>query len=399
MVSFYTNDAYKKYLMKILNRYYKEQEPIVDQIPNGIIANEHENGYGVFNEKYKFVKSSVQNHKGRKGQFIPIFNHDDIPYVDEDAIFLCHCGKNNFGHFIVEYINRAWCLLDEKYRNMKLVIIDEIGCGKINDYVYVLLGALGVKKENIILLSKTTRFKNIYVPHTGFDITAYYTDAVKSMFDKIANNVPDTEKYEKIYLSRTAMPIDRHTYGEKTIEKIFEKNGYKIIYPETLPLVEQIGLVRNCKVLAGCAGTALHLAWFMKPGGTVIQIKRNTVFLDNADTQYLINTTKDLDSIYIWASTEIEKTDHWSITPQIIGLTQYMKQFFDDNNFVYDEKLLQDWDKEFEDYKNALANCEMPKYAKKSFKKYVIKYVSCFCIGRVRRNKFREFLKKILKYE
>ena len=37
----------------------------------------------------------------------------------------------------------------------------------------------------------------------------------------------------------------------------------------------------------------MHLALFMKPGGTVIQIKRNTPLVDNADTQFVINKTKD----------------------------------------------------------------------------------------------------------
>lgn len=398
MLKIYSDDKYQKYLLKTVKRHYKEAEPKIQCVSNGIVVNEHENGYGVFDEKYRFVGASIQNHKGRKGQFIPRFSRDNIPYVDEDAVFLCHCGKNNFGHFLVEYINRSWCLLDKKYKNMKLVIVDEINCGKINDYIYILLGALGIKKENIILLDKTTQFKNVYVPMQGFDITAYYTDAVRIMFDKIADNTEDVDFYDKIYLSRCKMPMDRHTYGEYTIQKIFEQNGFKIIYPETLPLLKQISLVKNCKVLAGCAGTALHLALFMKPGGTVIQIKRNTVLLDNADTQYLINTMKHLNSVFISGSVEAIKTDHWSFVPQIIGMTEYMKRFFDENGLKYSDKDLKMWDKEFADYKTALSNCDTQRYASKSIKKYIVKYLSCLVIGRIRRNKFREFLGRLLNY-
>ena len=75
----------------MIRRYYEEYDPIVESGP-----------------------------KGRKRRFIPNFNHDNISCVDEDAVFLCHCGKNNFGHFLVEYINRSWCLLDKKYKNMKM---------------------------------------------------------------------------------------------------------------------------------------------------------------------------------------------------------------------------------------------------------------------------------------
>ena len=395
----YADSKYTKYLTKKLKHYYKEKNSHIEVVPNGIIANEHKDGFGIFDDKFKFVKSSMQNHKGCKGQFVPKFNHDNIPYIDEDVVFLCHLGRNSFGHFLLEHLNRGWCLVDKKYRNMKLVIIDDRSFGKIDEYIYILLDLLGVKKKNIILLDKTTRFKNVYIPSPAFDLSTYYSDEYCEMWKKITTNVKDDKVYEKIYLSRTAMPKDRYTYGEKTIQKIFEKNGFKIIWPETLPLIKQIALVKNCKVLAGCAGTALHLAFAMKKGGTVIQIKRNTVLQDNADTQYAINMTKGLNSMFVAGSTELTPTDHWSLTPQVIGMTEYMKQFFDENGFKYNKSDLKNWVKEFVDYQDALSKCDTQKYMTKSIKKYVIKYISCFCIGRARRNKFREWLKKLLKYE
>ena len=396
----YADDKYKKHLTNITSGFYKEDEPHVECVSCGIIANEHSKGFGVFDDKCNFVKSSIQGKKNRRGQYIPNIANRDIPYMDEDAIFLCHCGKNNFGHFLIEYINRAWCLVDKKYQNMKVVIVDEIGCGKINNYIYVLIGLLGVKPENIVLLDKTTRFRNVYVPTPAFDLSAYYTDAFAQMYNTIAGNTPDTEKYEKIYVSRGAMPADRHTYGEGTIEKIFENNGYKIIYPETLPLEQQISLIKNCKYLAGCAGTALHLALFMKRGGTVIQIKRNTVLVDNADTQHLINITKGLESIFVAGSMETVKTDHWSTVPQLIGMTEYMKQFFDDNGFVYSDDDFKGFDKEVTDYKTALANCPRQNHFAHAFKGRLIKYLCCFVFfGRVPRHQFRQWLKKILNYQ
>ena len=151
--------------------------------------------------------------------------------------------------------------------------------------------------------------------------------------------------------------------------------------------------------MAGCAGTALHLALTMKQGGTVCQIKRNTPMQDNADTQYIINTTKGLDSVFVAGSMETVKTDHWSMTPQIIGMTDYMKQFFDENGFRYNKSDLKIWDKERAEYDNAIINCDKQDYSTKSVKKYIIKYAACFVPGRVRRNKFRNFLKKLLNYE
>jgi len=394
----YSDNKYKKFLIGKTKIHYKEKNPTIQCVPNGIIANEHINGYGVFDENFNFVKASIQQHKNRKGQFVPKIDKTNIPYIDCDAVYLCHTGKNNFGHFILEHLNRGWCFVDKKYQNMKVVIVDEKSCGKINDYIFVLLGLLGVDKSNIILLDKTTRFRNVYIPGPAFDISAYYTDACVDMYNKIADAVPESKHYDKIYLSRCAMPLDRHTYGEEKIQSIFEKNGYKIIYPETLPLTEQISLVRNCKFLAGCAGTALHLALFMKKGGTVIQIKRNTILLDNADTQHLINMTKGLESIFVAGSIEKAKTDHWSVVPQIIGLTKYMKQFFDDNHFVYDGDEVVD-DKVWQDYEKALGGFSNKGHFAVSLKKAFIHYTSCFLIGRMTRKKYRHFMQRKLGLE
>lgn len=393
MIKIYADKKYQKYCTKQINKLCKKENPSIDIIPNGIIANEHSNGYGVFNENYKFVQSSVQNHKGRKGQLIPKFNHDNIPYIDADAVYLCHTGHNHFGHFLLEHINRAWCLSDKKYQDAKVVIVDEKNVGKLAGYIPELLSLLGIKKENIILLDKTTRFKNVYIPGSAFNMISFYTDAYADMYKYMADAVQDGEVYDKIYVSRFALPDNIKTFGEDRIQKIFEKNGYKIIYPETLPLKKQIELIKNCKVLAGCAGTALHLALFMKKGGRVIQIKRNSMLQDNVIFQQLINMANGLDSIFISGSVETVKTTHSSIFPQIIGVTPYLKQFFDDNGFVYNDDDLTVDENARIDYENAMKKVPRKNPILKWLQRKFIHYSSCFIIGRNARKKYRNFLR------
>ena len=297
---------FKNYLRRSVRHQYM-RDTNIDKYPNAIIVNEHIHGFGVFDEKFRFVKSSRQTRKNN-GQFVPKFNRDNIPYVDADAVFIGNVFPQ-FGHFLLEHMNRAYALLNKKYRDMKLVLINNSDVSVVPEYMYKLLELLGAKRENILILNQTTRFRNVYVPVQGFNIPVYSSRAFGKTWDAIAKNVPDTKKYEKIYVSRTALKW-RRTFGEGVVQKIFEKNGYKVICPETLPLVEQIALVKNCKYLAGCAGTALHLALFMKPGGTVIQIKRNRLAKCNADIQNLINDTKKLNGVFISGSVEKVKTDH-----------------------------------------------------------------------------------------
>ena len=80
---------------------------------------------------------------------------------------------------------------------------------------------LGVKRQDIIILDKTTQFRNVYIASQGFCIPEYTSKEFAQIFDRMAANVPSPDViYDKIYLSRTKMGA-RKTYGEEQIEKIF----------------------------------------------------------------------------------------------------------------------------------------------------------------------------------
>ena len=143
----------------------------IARYPNGIIVNEHKHGFGVFDNNFKFVKSSRQMRKNN-GQFVPKFNRDNIPYIDEDVVFVGNVFPQ-FGHFLLEHMNRAYAALDKNYKKMKFVLINNKDINPIPEYMLVLLELLGIKRENIIILNKTTQFKNVYVPDQGFNIPVY----------------------------------------------------------------------------------------------------------------------------------------------------------------------------------------------------------------------------------
>lgn len=394
----FADKDFEKYFEKSISRQYMHETDVAEY-PQGIIVNEHKHGFGVFDNKFRFVKSSRQMRKNN-GQFVPKFNRENIPYVDSDVVFVGNVFPQ-FGHFLLEHMNRAYAMLDKKYKDMKVVLINNRDVDPVPKYMFELLELLGVKRKNVLILNETTRFRNVYVPVQGFNIPVYSSSAFGKMYDAIADAVKSPKKtYEKIYVSRTAMQ-SRRTFGEVVVQKIFEKNGYHIIWPETLPLKEQIGLVKNCKFLAGCAGTALHLALFMKPGGTVIQIKRNREPKCNADIQNLINDTKKLNGVFISGSVEPKPTDHCSSVPQIIGVNEHMRNFFDAYGFKYTKKDTLMDKKDYAEYERG-----MIEYNKKyggiklnNIKHFIIHYSACFVPGRERRGNYRRWLKRKLNYE
>ena len=76
----YGDSDFKRYLKRSVAHQYM-RDTVIEKYPNAIIVNEHIHGFGVFDEKFRFVKSSRQTRKNN-GQFVPKFNRDNIPYID-----------------------------------------------------------------------------------------------------------------------------------------------------------------------------------------------------------------------------------------------------------------------------------------------------------------------------
>lgn len=394
----YTDKSYSRWLSRRVATQHILPAKI-DIVHDGVIVNQGRFGYGVYDASGRLVPSSRQM-RGRDSQIVHKHMNlsSDIPYVDADVMFLGNVYAH-FGHFLLEHMNRAWGILHHECKGRRVVLINNAHHESVPEYMYRLIELMGIKRDDIIILNETTRFRSVAVPSQAFEIDQWANAEFVNAFEHIAKNVRvRSPKYEKIYMSRDALG-ERCTYGESVVQHIFEKNGFAIVRPETLSLDKQIALMKNCNVLAGCAGTALHMALFMPRGGTVIQIKRNRINKDSGPTQELINRVKDLCGIFISASIEPEKTDHSTVAPQIIGITKHMRQFFDQNGFSYSERDVIPNHGEFEKYA-AARRAFRAQYGSKRFNEFkhkLIKISACTIPGRERRGRYRAYMRRLLK--
>lgn len=391
----YVSNKSRKFFLDYDKSLVLKTECPIDVVDNGYIAVNVDTGaYGVLDSECRFVPASSCL-RDNKGQFEPgLGTNADVPVYDCDAIFCGSCVAH-FGHFLLEGMNRVYPALDKKYKNAKFVFANNHGA-KIPQYIEPLLQGLGICSDNILYLNSTARFRRVFVPHQSLNIPRWSSVQMRDIYSAISEyykNRITVPVYEKIYVSRGAM-CERRTFGEKQIENIFRKNGFEIICPETMPLSHQIATMSHCRVLAGAAGTALHLALFMPCGGTVIQIKRNSKLKDNCAVQNMVNQTVGLNFAYVAGSIESRPSDHFSQCPQIIGVTNHMRRFFDDNNFQYTVADIEFDNSEWQLYQNALYeyNRTCGSYTSIKCKKLFVKIVSCFVPGRINRGRFRIWL-------
>jgi capsular polysaccharide biosynthesis protein len=50
--------------------------------------------------------------------------------------------------------------------------------------------------------------------------------------------------------------------GEDQLEGELRRRGWRVVYPETLPLIEQLRLLAEARIIAGCVGSAMHLLMY-----------------------------------------------------------------------------------------------------------------------------------------
>lgn len=400
----YTTRKYRRYFDKDVRRRkisgvpFDDTQIAIEHVNSGLVAVDTATGaFGIFDAAGRLVPSSIQL-RGKTGQFIPDIKNINPEFIDVDAIFMGNIFPH-FGHFLLEHLNRAWGALRLYKPGVKVLFIDNRNIGA-QGFVYDFMDMLGIRRDDVMVVARSVRFRTVYVPAQSW-VTQHrvHTDFFKA-FDAMAANVPDADTvYDKVYLSRAALPAHMKVFGEERVQDIFAKNGYKIIYPEQLPLSQQVAIVKNAKYLAGCGGTALHLALFMRSGGCVIQIKRNKAVKDNGPVQWMMNAGRGVNSVFVDASIEKVKTDHSSVLPQIIGVTEHMRRFFDDNGFDYSAADMA-WNAEaWEKYSVALHswNAEHGTVFANKTKRLIVKLTSMFVPGRERRGRFRRRLKQKLK--
>lgn len=395
-VQTYAPDNYKQYVTQNTADIAKNKTDILT-IPGGMVVVDRQNNtIGVFDKDMTPIPETLCNNSGR---ILREPRKNNIQYIDADAIY-CGDGRMfHFGDFLLEGTAFLYPFLNKKYRDAKFVFCSPT-INALPKYVFDILAVAGIRRDNIILATRPLKFNTVYIPQRAQNyLTGRMTsDSWRKTCQHMAQHVKHGYKYNKIYVSRAKMDV-RRVFGEERIQKIFEQNGYKVIYPETMPFEQQIAMVKNCKYLAGCAGTALHLAMFMAPGGTVIQIKRNTDIGDNIVAQHVINQTVGLNLVLVWGSVESQSSEHFTPQPQIIGMTPYMQKFLDDYGFKYSDKDLQSDTNAMSEYDAQLRkyNRSQVKTLSRKIRVAFIKLITNPIPYRGPRERLRHKLKKMLR--
>lgn len=255
----------------------------------------------------------------------------------EEVIYLGGINKC-WGHYITDGICKLWCI---NAPEIKLLLKKDIPVVFTYDWIIEdkiasswrhIIDLLGWENVNIVPLTKITKFKRIYIPSNSLQHSTkgrFYTSEFNQLVDSLKNAALSHDmkppKYEKVYLSRTRLTSDHSEFGERGIEKLFRKVGYKILYPEQLSFEEQVYYLHNAKEVAGTMGSISHNFMFCN-SETKVYILRKSWYTN--DFQYVINQVSNLDVTYIDVNLSVFLNINSNDGPFFLYVNDNLKRFF-----------------------------------------------------------------------
>ncbi|MBP3604426.1 MAG: glycosyltransferase family 61 protein [Lachnospiraceae bacterium] len=266
--------------------------------------------------KRKFGKKEYIHHAEKK-----FFSEEEYTYVNEEVVYIGFM-RGHWGHFMVDSSVRFWALERPECKGKRILLNIE-GMNALYEKIFEYMG---IEKSQIIVMSKTTKFKAVYVPELSYCPEQYVSKEYLYPFEKIANQINlQTPSFDKIYLSRLHFTKGKKELGEKDIQDIFLKNGYHVLYPEELSLEEQVWYYKNCKTMVTTNGTIAHNVLFCNAGTELIILNR---FCEEENMhQKAINAIKNIKVNYIDAyHPHVEGTKNDSLMWKTKGLISFCNE-------------------------------------------------------------------------
>lgn len=285
---------------------------------------------GVCDENYNFIAGYSRSTKEHFPhiEVIRSYKANVNRIDDETVVYGGLIAFNHFGHFLVDGFARLWYAVQHKNEQLRFAFIT-LGTFDLERFHLKLLELIGIDESRIIIIKEPTKFAKVIVPKQAWytESGAYNLKLFRQPWDEIRSKI-SPKNVSKIYLSRTKLS-NQNIFGESYFEHFFESHGFKILYPEQMPIEEQISYVSGADEIACTYGTLAHQAVFAKDGAKfILLLRHSTLSTPEGDCfQNYIHESKKIDFVYIDISLTIFPSFHSAYSGYLIGPTLYWNMF------------------------------------------------------------------------
>lgn len=186
----------------------------------------------------------------------------------------------HFGHFVTETVTSLWPrdlqvdgLVFHQY------FADTPDVQEWQQRLVDLTGYAGLPIE--VVRRKPVTVERLLVPSRTVVINGWALPEAADVWRRMAERLGPGGPHDRVFASRTRHNRLRAEAGravrstperDAELDKVFEAAGFDVVTPELLDVDDQIRLFAGARVVAGAAGTALHMAAFSPAGTRVIEI-------------------------------------------------------------------------------------------------------------------------------
>ncbi len=240
---------------------------------------------------------------------------DDYSAVISEPVFYLGVLYSCWGNCITDNLKFLWPFLQlDKYpflRDCKIVYSEVRLFGKpIPDNYLKILSMFGISLERLVPIRENTLLRECilaeesYIQDPACDENLY-TNEYRGVIDHIRERcnamIDQGEKLpKKVYFSRSRW--HRWEYGERSLEDVFARAGYEIVWPELLSLEKMVAMLSHVKDFASTDGSCAHNSVFLPYGAAAVLIRK----IDYKNKyQIAINKARNLDVTMVDANLSI----------------------------------------------------------------------------------------------
>lgn len=212
-----------------------------------------------------------------------------------------------FGHLLLETLPRFWPDLDYGAFDHVLLYPTRVSRGGtqpcFEPHEVDVLTALGVDSDTAVMVGdRPLQLEEVTVSTSAMCLKSAVDPAFLAAFDRVkaalqGGAVRVTDSDRRVYLSRSRLSDRfRRATNEAEIEALFAATGFQVVHPQELTIAQQVALVGSAAAIAGCDGSALHLAAFATPGTTLLALDSRVVI-----NQFMVDLVRGLDAVHVLA--------------------------------------------------------------------------------------------------
>lgn len=260
-------------IAKVSGAYFSNYSLIWEQ--SGFLVKEGFRGYPHEHDaRLRITRDEAHRMLHIEGPNFRVLDTQKVSQLQGRYLHICCRCREPFGHWILEYLTRLWCVphIPEDVK----ILVPQAAPKFIFDHLFL----MGLADRVFRYDPKITYWcETLFVPSAAACHGKYMGSGVREFLDffwtkaeelnHFSSNETD-EGFEKIYIARSDVPGKRFFHSEQEIVAQLKARGFKIISPGTLSEREKITIFAHAKIVVGPIGSGLANLLFARAKPNVL---------------------------------------------------------------------------------------------------------------------------------